>query len=66
MINKWMNLQKTYREHDFPSANDGIIKSDLETYIMQKEITERIPLLDEEGNLTCAGFAKKLLPVMNL
>lgn len=30
---------------------------------MQKEITERIPLLDEAGNLTCPGFAKKLLPV---
>lgn len=28
---------------------------------MQKEITERIPLLNEEGNLTCPGFARKLL-----
>ncbi len=30
---------------------------------MQYEITERIPLLDENGNLTQAGYAKKLLPV---
>lgn len=30
---------------------------------MQHEITERIPLLDGEGNLTQAGFAKRLLPV---
>lgn len=30
---------------------------------MQKEITEAIPLLDGNGNLTCAGFARKLLPV---
>ena len=30
---------------------------------MQYEITERIPLLDEQGNLTRAGFAKRLLPV---
>ena len=30
---------------------------------MQKEITSRIPLLDEKGDLTQAGFAKKLLPV---
>jgi len=30
---------------------------------MQKEITQAIPLLDEKGNLTEAGFAKKLLPV---
>lgn len=30
---------------------------------MQYEITERIPLLDEQGNLTRAGYAKRLLPV---
>ena len=30
---------------------------------MQYEITEAIPLLDEKGNLTKAGYAKKLLPV---
>lgn len=30
---------------------------------MQHEITRRIPLLDETGNLTEAGYAKKLLPV---
>lgn len=30
---------------------------------MQYEITERIPLLDERGNLTRAGYAKRLLPV---
>lgn len=30
---------------------------------MQHEITEAIPLLDAEGNLTQAGYAKKLLPV---
>lgn len=30
---------------------------------MQHEITERIPLLDGEGNLTQAGFARRLLPV---
>lgn len=30
---------------------------------MQKEITEKIPLLDAQGNLTQAGFAKRLLPV---
>ena len=30
---------------------------------MQHEITRPIPLLDEEGNLTEAGFAKKLLPI---
>ncbi|MDE7172028.1 MAG: DUF2804 domain-containing protein [Oscillospiraceae bacterium] len=30
---------------------------------MQYEITEQIPLLDEQGNLTRAGFAKRLLPV---
>ena len=30
---------------------------------MQYEITEAIPLLDENGNLTKAGYAKKLLPV---
>ena len=30
---------------------------------MQHEITQAIPLLDEAGNLTQAGYAKKLLPV---
>ena len=30
---------------------------------MQYEITEAIPLLDEQGNLTRAGFARRLLPV---
>jgi len=30
---------------------------------MQHEITKAIPLLDEKGNLTEAGYAKKLLPV---
>ena len=30
---------------------------------MQHEITERIPLLDAKGNLTEAGYAKRLLPV---
>ena len=30
---------------------------------MQHEITSVIPLLDENGNLTEAGYAKKLLPV---
>jgi hypothetical protein len=30
---------------------------------MQHEITEAIPLLDEQGNLTQAGYAKRLLPV---
>ena len=30
---------------------------------MQVEITQAIPLLDEQGNLTQAGYAKKLLPV---
>ena len=30
---------------------------------MQYEITEAIPLLDAKGNLTKAGYAKKLLPV---
>ena len=30
---------------------------------MQYEITEQIPLLDERGNLTRAGYAKRLLPV---
>ena len=30
---------------------------------MQHEITSAIPLLDEKGNLTEAGYAKKLLPV---
>ena len=30
---------------------------------MQYEITERIPLLDGQGNLTRAGYAKRLLPV---
>ena len=29
---------------------------------MQHEITRRIPLLDEKGNLTEPGYAKKLLP----
>ena len=30
---------------------------------MQHEITKAIPLLDSKGNLTQAGFSKKLLPV---
>ncbi|MBO5339390.1 MAG: DUF2804 domain-containing protein [Oscillospiraceae bacterium] len=30
---------------------------------MQHEITRQIPLLDEKGNLTQPGYAKKLLPV---
>ncbi len=30
---------------------------------MQTEITQAIPLLDEKGNLTRPGYAKKLLPV---
>ena len=30
---------------------------------MQHEITSAIPLLDENGNLTEPGYAKKLLPV---
>lgn len=30
---------------------------------MQYEIKEAIPLLDGKGNLTKAGYAKKLLPV---
>ena len=30
---------------------------------MQHEITRSIPLLDEKGNLTEAGFARRLLPV---
>ena len=30
---------------------------------MQHEIAQTIPLLDEKGNLTQAGYAKKLLPV---
>ncbi len=30
---------------------------------MQREITRAIPLLDEKGNLTEAGFARKLLPI---
>ncbi len=30
---------------------------------MQHEITRAIPLLDEKGNLTEAGFARKLLPI---
>ncbi|MBR2889292.1 MAG: DUF2804 domain-containing protein [Oscillospiraceae bacterium] len=30
---------------------------------MQHEITDIIPLLDENGNLTQAGFAKRLLPI---
>ena len=29
----------------------------------QHEITSKIPLLDKDGNLTEAGYAKKLLPV---
>lgn len=29
----------------------------------QIEITRAVPLLDERGNLTCAGYAKRLLPV---
>ena len=32
---------------------------------MQHEITEIIPLLDENGDLTQAGYAKRLLPVYN-
>lgn len=32
---------------------------------MQHEITKEIPLLDEQGNLTEAGYAKRLLPVYN-
>lgn len=32
---------------------------------MQHEITKKIPLLDNSGNLTEPGFAKKLLPVYN-
>ena len=32
---------------------------------MQYEITEAIPLLDENGNLTQAGWARRLLPVYN-
>lgn len=32
---------------------------------MQHEITTAIPLLDRQGNLTEAGFAKRLLPVYN-
>ena len=32
---------------------------------MQKEITSKLPLLDENGNLACPGYAKKLLPVYN-
>ncbi|MBQ7890016.1 MAG: DUF2804 domain-containing protein [Erysipelotrichaceae bacterium] len=31
--------------------------------MMQHEITRAIPLLDEKGNLTEAGYAKKLLPI---
>ena len=31
----------------------------------QHEITQRIPLLDEKGNLTEAGWARRLLPVYN-
>lgn len=31
----------------------------------QHEITDSIPLLDERGNLTQPGYAKKLLPVYN-
>ena len=30
---------------------------------MQYEITTPIPLLDDKGNLTQPGFAKKLLPI---
>ena len=30
---------------------------------MQHEITREIPLLDEKGNLTEAGYARKLLPI---
>ena len=30
---------------------------------MQHEITASIPLLDKKGNLTQAGYAKKLLPI---
>ena len=30
---------------------------------MQHEITRSIPLLDESGNLTEPGFARRLLPV---
>ena len=30
---------------------------------MQVEITQPIPLLDGAGNLTQAGYAKRLLPV---
>ena len=30
---------------------------------MQYEITEAIPLLDDKGDLTRAGYAKRLLPV---
>lgn len=32
---------------------------------MQKEITEKCQLLDENGNLTCAGYARKLYPEYN-
>lgn len=32
---------------------------------MQHEITKEIPLLDAQGNLTEAGYAKRLLPVYN-
>ena len=32
---------------------------------MQHEITTAIPLLDEQGNLTQPGYAKRLLPVYN-
>ena len=32
---------------------------------MQKEITEKCPLLDANGDLACPGFAKKLYPVYN-
>ena len=31
--------------------------------MVQHEITSKIPLLDKDGNLTEAGYAKKLLPV---
>ena len=31
--------------------------------MMQYEITQAIPLLDEKGNLTQPGYAKRLLPV---
>ena len=30
---------------------------------MQKEITQSLPLLNEQGDLTQTGYAKKLLPI---